>query len=195
MYKLQSIGYGQDTQDGCSLAFCTFPDRELPASSTFSSHDWPLYTFVHVPANNGSYQSGGEWFPSATFLGNQWVNQISILPITVNLPLPPWTKTASMSCSCLLQLVECCSRTLPQMCKVFHPLKYWCLCCWLWVLSSVLKLGKCRLCRPARCSPTCITVVVINVLQTKRVSYIFLLNEMLKFITDKNKNYSSKAYM
>ena len=34
-----------------------------------------------------------------------------------------------------------------------HPLNHWCLCCSLWVLSSVLKLGKCWPCRPVQCSP------------------------------------------
>ena len=46
------------------------------------------------------------------------------------------------------------SRTLLQTCKRPCPWNHWCLCCWLWALSSVLKLGKCRPSRPAAQQPT-----------------------------------------
>lgn len=43
---------------------------------------------------------------------------------------------------------------LLYMGKIPHPGNHWCLCCWLWVHSSVLKLDKYRACRPVGSSPT-----------------------------------------
>ena len=35
-----------------------------------------------------------------------------------------------------------------------HPLDHWCLCCWFWALSLLLRLGKDMTWRPVGCSPT-----------------------------------------
>ena len=61
-------------------------------------------------------------------------------------------------------MVGCHSRTLLQTCKLPHPLNHWCLCYWLQVLSSVLRLSKHRPCRPVECSPTTPHVVIVQLL-------------------------------
>ena len=76
-------------------------------------------------------------------------------PVIGNLPFwPLGVKTATMSCPPSTVHGGCRSRTLLQTGKLPHPLHHWGLCCWLWALSSFLKLSKHRPCRPAGWSPT-----------------------------------------
>ena len=75
-------------------------------------------------------------------------------PITGNrrFPSPCGAKTATLCCP--PHTVRCRSRTLLQTGKFSHPLNHWCIWYWLQALSSVLKLGKGKPCRPVGCSPT-----------------------------------------
>lgn len=87
--------------------------------------------------------------PAASFPGNQWANLRSISTSPTgnrdghHVPLLSPTQCLPHTVGWRLY------RTLLQTGKLPYPLSHWCLCHWLWVLSSVLRLGKSRACRPA----------------------------------------------
>ena len=60
--------------------------------------------------------------------------------------------------------------------KIFFVLDHWYLCCWFWALSLVLKLRKCRLCRPEGYSPTRIQKAVhCNTVLDPSIFYFILI--------------------
>ena len=69
----------------------------------------------------------------------------------------PWGQRLPPCPACHLWYTGCRSRTLLQMCKLPHPLNHRCLCCWLWALSLIVKLGNCRPCKPME---GCLTIYI-----------------------------------
>lgn len=76
-----------------------------------------------------------------------------IFPVTGRLPFPQ--KRGALLCPVhhVPHTRRSCSGTLLQTSKPPCPLNHWCLCHRLQVLSSVLKLGKCRPCRSMGVQP------------------------------------------
>ena len=85
---------------------------------------------------------------SPGFPGNQWANWHPGI-----LHLPPEQRLLPWSACHLLPTVDCHPRTLLQTCEILYPLSHWGPCQWCWALSSSLRLGRYRACRPVGCSP------------------------------------------
>ena len=126
---------GQATQGDCSLPFCPLPAWPVPVSPT---HGWPSSGLAP-----GKYSSTG-------FPGNQGANQMSIPPsITCNIPLNPRTRPAYLILSAVHHTLGCHSRPCFRLVSSpIHQTIDISLCCWLWALSLILKLGKHRPCKP-----------------------------------------------
>lgn len=148
-------GIWSTTQDGCSLPLCTSPTWPVPSSPVSCVCDWPSCVLAPGPS----------WW---VFLSKeQWGACPSLVPLVTNEPtwyhshsywpslLPVGSERSLLSCPTrrLSFMVGRCSRTLFQTVSSPHPLSHWCLCCWCWALSLILKLGKYRPPRPARCCP------------------------------------------
>ena len=123
-----------------------------PPHYSHDTQDWPSY----VPAPGPSYWlflTKGRWgaCPSTVSLVTNkptW-HQFPDNWWTATLPIPTEVKTDSMP-------IICCTKSLQDLASDFkfpHPLNHWCLCYWLWALSSVLKLEKHRVYMPVECSP------------------------------------------
>ena len=147
--------YGQATQGGCSLGLCTSPAWPAPASPTRCSPDWPPFYILASGPSWWLFLSRGQWgacplpvslVTSERTCCQSLYNWRSPLPRERSLPCCParrWPHT-----------VGCHSRTLLQTSKLPHRLNHWCLGRWPRALSSVLKLGEYRPCRPAGCRST-----------------------------------------
>ena len=149
--------YGQATQDGCSLALCTFPAPPISALPTLSAHNWPLVhtcprpQLVIVPIK-GVGRGLAHLLVSLVTNKPTWHQFLLYMAIS---PFPARSKD-------LHHVLPVSHHTwwgvAPGPCfrhvTFQHPLNHWCLCHWHWSLSSVLNLGKYRPCRPMCCSPT-----------------------------------------
>ena len=130
------------------LSVPTPPDQCLLHLHPTYMTDLPTY-LPQTPASNCSYQRGGAR-PSASFPGNWRANLTSIPTLTGNLPFLPGRKPAAMFCQPLWEVApgpcfKHVSSPIHETIDVSVADSG---------LSSVLKLGKCKLCRRADCSPT-----------------------------------------
>ena len=91
----------------------------------------------------------GMCVPAASFPGNQWANLRSISTLSHQKhrwpPFPICWVLPSVCHTLWGETLGPCFRQVSSP----YPLSHWCLCHWLWVLSSVPRLGKSRACRPA----------------------------------------------
>ena len=80
------------------------------------------------------------WFP--------WepMSQLDVnSPTTGNIPFPLLPRQRLLPCpACHGPHGGLSPQDPSQTCKRSHPMIHWCLSCWLWALSSILNLGKCR---------------------------------------------------
>ena len=120
----------------------------MPASLIPYAHDWSSYILALALASGPTLvlKSGG---PSASFPGNQWAKLLSPPPITGNLPFPLHPQEQSLPPSPASPPAVRGGVSLQDLAwDTQAPPFHWCVYCWHWALSSVLKLGKYRPDRP-----------------------------------------------
>lgn len=156
------------------LPFLLLSVQPLPDPSLFCySHDWPSQSLIRKglhtcpwpqPVTGLIFRS--EWFHHESLSKRKGEGCAPLLVSMVTSELtwhqfplqlvtflsPPFTGLLPCPACCPLRRVRYHSRTCFM--QVRSPsINHWWICHWLWVLSSVLRLGKYRVCRPAGYSP------------------------------------------
>lgn len=114
------------------LSVHSLPDQCLLLPTPYTHDSYPTY-FVQAPVSDCSHQKAW-WgmYPSAISLVTPYKLTISSHQEWRLLLILPTTAAHGRVLSLRTLLF--------QMCKPPHSLNHWCLCCWLWALSWVLKL-------------------------------------------------------
>lgn len=92
--------------------------------------------------------------PATGFPGNAWASLMSTLLINGSLLLPWVAKTAAVSClRSAIQGRGVSPALLFQTCKTPYPINHWWCCPFLWIISSVVRLGNYKACKSVGCIP------------------------------------------